>query len=162
MVKRKYRQRKFEEMVRRGMIMSKELEMLTSKLEEPRTPDEVETMLELEKCADKMREQEHTINALLYSLSKTNVDRIENDNLMRKFQEKYIAEDKRANKLFKTCEELVAILEELKHHIELKEATINRDGKEFEIAWVKSQGFVVKGTKPYEILKKWLDEDETK
>lgn len=132
----------------------------TSKLEEPAKPDEDELIAELNRRSDKNREQESTINALLYSLAKINVDRLVNDDASRYFQEKYAEEHRRANKLYDVMENQNVILDELKHHIELKEATINRDDKEFEIAWVKSQGFVVKGTKPYETLKNWIEENK--
>ena len=127
---------------------------------QPAKPNEDELIATLERQSDKIREQESTINALLYSLAKTNVDRLVNDDTSRHYREEYAEEHRRANRIWDKLEKQDNILEELKCHIELKEATVNRDGKEYEIAWVKSQGFVVKGTKPYEILKNWIEENK--
>lgn len=158
----------YEELTALCHKQEKYIEELENKLDkysskecvQPAKPDEDETRAELDRRSDKIREQESMINALLYSLAKTNVDRLVNDDMSRHFQEEYAKEHRRANGIFDVMVSQNAILDELKYHIELKEATINRDDKEFEIAWVKSQGFVVKGTKPYEILKNWIEENK--
>lgn len=157
----------YEELTALCHKQEKYIEELESKLNnktseklQPATPDEDETRAELDRRSDKIREQESIINALLYSLAKTNVDRLVNDDASRHFQLERAKEHRRANGIFDVMVNQNAILDELKHHIELKEATINRDDKEFEIAWVKSQGLVVKGTKPYEILKNWIEENK--
>lgn len=157
----------YEELTALCHKQEKYIEELESKLNnksseelEPAKPNEDELIAELERRSDKNREQESMINALLYSLAKTNVDRLVNDDTSRNYREKYAEEHRRANKLYDVMEKQNAILDELKYHIELKEATVIRDDKEFEIAWVKSQGLVVKGTKPYEILKNWIEENK--
>lgn len=158
----------YEELTALCHKQEKYIEELESKLNnetskeciQPATPSEDETRAELDRRADKIREQESIINALLYSLAKTNVDRLVNDDASRHYRLEYAEEHRIANRIWDKLEKQDDILDELKCHIELKEATVNRDGIEYEIAWVKSQGFVVKGTKPYETLKNWIEENK--
>lgn len=58
------------------------------------------------RLSDKNREQEETIQALLYSLQKINIERLVNEDESRHFKEMWGKEYERANKLYDEWEKL--------------------------------------------------------
>ena len=73
-----------------------------TKICEPAKPDYEELIFRNSQLSDENRELSETIQALLYSLKKVNVERLVNEDERRHFQERYTQENKRAYKLY--CE----------------------------------------------------------
>lgn len=74
--------------------------------EERKTYDDL--LFKYNESMNKITELEDIVQALLYALRKTNVERLVNENEARHFQEMYAQEHRRANSLFDIVDKLDA------------------------------------------------------
>lgn len=70
---------------------------------------------------------------------------------------KYMFEYDYFFKAIEKIEKLLKVLDSLKPRIKLKNSIIKNDGKKLNVSFIESGGYVVRGSREYNLLKWWLE-----